>query len=296
VIPYLHNHGIDDEDSVSLERRAVKPPTVSDDKLTVCVVGFPYLANFTDFTALEQQPDVVVYYTRQAEEARAADVVILPGSKNTISDLLWLKQNGWASAIEDHVAAGKPVLGICGGFQMLGTEIRDPYRTESNIGATSGLSLLNITTTLAREKITRQASATVYDSSVPVEQHRPVFNGYEIHLGETSLGEGVQPLLRLQRSGEDEVQWDGAVAGDGRILGTYLHGLFDSVEGLSWILNHWRRLSGKHSTGAVVDPGAERERRYDALAEHFRRHLNLDLIYHALNLDRIHSGLKEQSQ
>lgn len=282
VIPYLHNHGIDDEDSVSLERRAVRPATASGDQLAICVVGFPYLANFTDFTALEQQPEVVIYYTRRAEEARFADVLILPGSKNTISDLLWLKENGWAKMIEDHVAAGKPVLGICGGFQMLGTEIRDPYLTESKIEATSGLGILRITTSLAREKITRQASATLYNHSLSANEPGPTFSGYEIHLGDTSPGEGVLPLFRLQRAGDDEARSDGALARDGRILGTYLHGLFDSVDGLGWILNHWRQIRGKAPVREVINPKAERERRYDALADHFRRHLNLDLIYSAL--------------
>lgn len=282
VIPYLHNHGIDDEDSVSLERRAVKAPSANGEKLTVCVVGFPYLANFTDFTALEQQPDVVVYYTRRSDEARLADVLILPGSKNTISDLLWLKQNGWTKAIEEHVVAGKPLLGVCGGFQMLGTEISDPYHTEGDMKAAQGLGALNVKTILARDKVTRQALASLYDGPLPGNENPPQFAGYEIHLGETALGEGVKPLFRLQRTGDDEVISDGAVACDGKIMGTYLHGLFDSVDGLRWILNHWRQLRHKDPLCEVVDPKAERERRYDALADHFRRHLNLDLIYRAL--------------
>ena len=277
VVPYLHNHGIDDEDSVSLERRAVKAPSANGEKLTICVVGFPYLANFTDFTALEQQPDVVVYYTRRSDEARLADVLILPGSKNTISDLLWLKQNGWTAAIKEHVAACKPLLGICGGFQMLGEEIRDPYGTESDVIVAPGLGVLDVKTSLAPEKITRQASASFYAS-----EQGPKFSGYEIHLGETYLGEGVRPLFHLQRVGEEEVRCEGAVGCEGKVWGTYLHGLFDSADGLSWILNHWRCLLGKPSSQTVLDPKAERERRYDALADHFRRHLNLDLIYRAL--------------
>ena len=277
VVSYLHNHGIDDEDGVSLERRAVKAPSASGAQLSVCVVGFPYLANFTDFTALEQQPDVVVYYTRRSDEARPADVLILPGSKNTISDLLWLKQNGWTTAIKDHVAAGKPLLGICGGFQMLGNEIRDPHCTESDVKVAPSLGILDVQTSLAPEKITRQATASFYAS-----EQSPKFSGYEIHLGETVLGEGVRPLFRLQRVGEDEVHCDGAVGCDGRVLGTYLHGLFDSAEGLRWMLDHWRRLRGKDPVREIFDPNAERERRYDALADHFRRHMNLELIYRAL--------------
>jgi adenosylcobyric acid synthase len=285
VIPYLHDHGIDDEDSVSLERRAVRAPDDRKDCLCVCVVGLPYLSNFTDFTALENLPDVVVYYTRRPQEGRAADVLILPGSKNTIHDLLWLRQNGWESVIESHAAAGKPLVGICGGFQMLGREIRDPHRTESDIEFVPGLNLLDFTTVLEREKVTRQATARLARTEcLAGDQPSPLFSGYEIHLGETLLGDGTEPLFRLRRFGDDESHEDGAISGDGRVLGTYLHGLFDSAEGLALLLGHWRKICGKQVlASAMIDPIAERERRYEALAEHFRRNLRLDVIYGALN-------------
>jgi len=291
VIPYLHNHGIDDEDSVSLERRAVRPPFNRRDCLCVCVVGLPYLSNFTDFTALENVPGVVVYYTRQPEEACAADVLILPGSKNTISDLLWLRKNGWEPVIESHAAAGKPLVGICGGFQMLGREIHDPYHTESDIEFVQGLNLLHFTTVLEREKVTRQATARFAkpDCLGPNAGNHahPLFSGYEIHLGETLLGNGTRPLFQLQRLGEEECHHDGAISIDGRVLGTYLHGLFDSAEGLSLLLSHWRKICAKeNSSSGVTDPLAERERRYDALAEHFRSHLKMDVIYRALDEQR----------
>jgi adenosylcobyric acid synthase len=280
VIPYLRNHGIDDEDSVSLERRAVRPSIDGEDKLCVCVVGLPYLSNFTDFSALETIPDVVVYYTRKPVEARAADVLILPGSKNTIPDLLWLRENGWEESIQAHVASGKPLVGICGGFQMMGREILDPRRVESDIEAVPGLGLLDATTTLAREKITRQATARLLAPERFAQNGSgPMFAGYEIHLGETSLGNGTWPLFQLTRLGDVESRYDGAVNDDGRVLGTYLHGLFDSAEGLALLLAHWRILCGKKISAApVVDPLAERERRYDALAEHFRRNLRMDVI------------------
>ena len=288
VIPYLHNHGIDDEDSVSLERRAVRPPFNRRDCLCVCVVGLPYLSNFTDFTALENVPGVVVYYTRQPEEACAADVLILPGSKNTISDLLWLRKNGWEPVIESHAAAGKPLVGICGGFQMLGREIHDPYHTESDIEFVQGLDLLHFTTVLEREKVTRQATAWFAKPGCLGPDNgnhvHPLFSGYEIHLGETLLGNGTQPLFQLQRLGDEECHDDGAISANGRVLGTYLHGLFDSVEGLALLLNHWRKVCAKENFSSdVTDPLAERERRYDALATHFRSHLKMDVIYRALD-------------
>ena len=288
VIPYLRDHGIDDEDSVSRERRAVRPAFDRKDCLSVCVVGLPYLSNFTDFTALENVPGVVVYYTRRPEDARSADVLILPGSKNTIPDLIWLRKNGWEPAIESHVASGKPLVGICGGFQMMGCEIRDPHFTESDIEFVSGLNLLNFTTVLEREKVTRQATARLAkqdclgsDSSNHVA---PVFSGYEIHLGETILGDGTPAFFHLQRLGDEESHQDGAISADGRVFGTYLHGLFDSAEGMELLLSHWRHICGKEkSASALIDPLAERERRYDALAEHFRRNLKMDVIYRALD-------------
>src|SRR6266849_1614882 len=285
VIPYLQDNGIDDEDSVSLERRAVRPPFDRQDCLCVCVVGLPYLSNFTDFTALENVPGVVVYYTRRPEEARAADLLILPGSKNTIPDLLWLRKNGWDPVIESHAAAGKPLVGICGGFQMLGREIRDPHRTESDIESVPGLNLLNLTTVLEREKVTRQATARLAKPNYLGSDYAdPQFSGYEIHLGETLLGNGSQPLFHLQRLGDEESHHDGAISADARVIGTYLHGLFDSAEGLALLLRHWRKICGKKdSAQAEVDPGAEREKRYDTLAEHFRRNLKMDVIYRALN-------------
>ena len=291
IIPYLHNHGIDDEDSVSLERRAVRPPFGRKDCLCVCVIGLPYLSNFTDFTSLENVPGVVVYYTRRPEEARAADVLILPGSKNTIPDLLWLRKNGWESVIESHAAAGKPLMGICGGFQMLGTEIRDPHHTESDIEFVPGLNLLDFTTVLKREKVTRQATARFAEPNClgpDAGNHAdPLFSGYEIHLGETLLGNGTQPLFEMQRLGDDKGHQDGAISADGRVLGTYLHGLFDSAEGLDLLLNHWRNICGKEESSLIaIDPLAERERRYDALADHFRSNLKMDVIYRALDEQR----------
>jgi len=285
VIPYLRSHGIDDEDSLSLERRAMRPQTDGEKQLCVCVVALPYLSNFTDFTALENLPGVTVYYARRPEEAHAADVLILPGSKNTIPDLLWLRESGWEAVVKAHVASGHPLAGICGGFQMLGREIRDPHRTESDIEALPGLNLLNVTTVLEREKVTRQATARLFDPSPLADyQADPLFTGYEIHLGETLLGEATQPLFQLRRLGDDESRNDGAISEDGMVFGTYLHGLFDSGDGLAALLGHWRKLCGKgENFSCVIDPLAEREKRYDALAEHYRSNLKLDVIYRALD-------------
>lgn len=229
-----------------------------------------------------------VYYARRPEEARAAHVLILPGSKNTIPDLNWIRESGWETAVNAHFARGKPIAGICGGFQMMGREIRDPYRAESDIEVIAGLNLLNVTTVLERNKVTRQATARLIDPTPIRDSRGPLFSGYEIHLGETLLGDGTRSLFRLRRSGDDETRDDGAISEDGIVFGTYLHGLFDSRDGLAVLLAHWRRLCGKGGTdlSEAIDPLVERERRYDALADHFRRHMNMDVIYRELDCRR----------
>src|SRR6266536_1011392 len=148
--------------------------------------------------------------------------------------------------------------------------------------------LLDFTTVLEREKVTRQATARfAKPHCLSSNAGDPLFSGYEIHLGETLLGNGSQPLFQLQRLGNEESHHDGAISADGRVLGTYLHGLFDSGEGLALLLSHWRKISGKKQAAArVIDPMAEREKRYDALAEHYRSNLKMDVIYRALDGQR----------
>ena len=208
--------------------------------------------------------------------------------KNTIPDLLWLRKNGWEPVIESHAAAGKPLVGICGGFQMLGREIRDPHHTESDSEFVTGFNLLDFTTVLEREKVTRQATARLAKPNcLGGDQADPQFSGYEIHLGETFLRDGTRPLFKLQRLGDDEEHYDGAISSDGRVLGTYLHGLFDSAEGLSLLLSHFRKICGKKwASSGLIDPTAESEKRYDALAEHYRSNLKMDIIYRALGFHR----------
>jgi adenosylcobyric acid synthase len=138
---------------------------------------------------------------------------------------------------------------------------------------------------LAPEKVTRQASARFVAPDLLAGD--PVFSGYEIHLGETLLSNGARPLFKLTRLGDADYQLDGAINHDGSIFGTYLHGLFDSSEGLAWLVNHWQRARGKPlSNLRGFDPHSERERRYDVLAEHFRSSMKMDLVYRALDRQR----------
>jgi len=289
VVPYLPDLKVDEEDSVALEELAGigrGAPTTSD-QLRVCVIRLPHISNYTDFTSLEVASDVTLFYARAASDARAADVLILPGSKNTIADLNWLRATCLADVVIEHANAGRPVIGICGGFQMLGREILDPFHVESEVDRASGLGLIDAVTSLEREKITRQATARLIDPEViGATEPGPVFEGYEIHMGETYLGPHAQPLFSLKRLGDENSIFDGAVSDDGRIIGTYLHGLFDSTGATAALLAHLRRLCGRPQKLETINTMARREQHTNELAAHFRRHLNIEAIYRLIGVVR----------
>jgi adenosylcobyric acid synthase len=282
IIPYLPDLMIDEEDGVSLDDRtnqnlkANLPPG----HLRICVIQLPHISNFSDFESLKSVAGVTVFYARTPPESSTADVLIIPGSKNTIADLLWLRASGWDVVVTEHAKAERPVIGICGGFQMLGREVHDPYHMEGDTGRVRGLGLLDITTSLGREKVTRQARATIIHPELFGQQKPgPSFEGYEIHLGETQLGPHASPFLSLTRLGAETSIHDGAISSDGRVMGTYLHGLFDSVEGLTALLEHLFRVSKKNSGSASRVCGFDRRQQYDKLAAHFRQHLEMKEIY-----------------
>jgi len=284
VIPYFHGLNIDEEDSVALDRssdpladRFSNIDTVNDSNLRIGVVQLPHMSNYTDFNALQSASGVLLFYLESPQHSHTADVLILPGTKNTIGDLNWLRASGWDMAIANHVRSSKPIIGICGGFQMLGRVVRDPFHVEGNVESLAALGFLDVVTSLGKEKVTRQASATLIDPRLLGAEDTTVFDGYEIHMGETTLGKSVRPFLSVRRFGKDESINDGAVSDDGRIIGTYMHGLFDSPSGLNALLSHLNRLCGR---GASAGPnGIDRERHFDDLADHFRKHLDMDSIY-----------------
>lgn len=287
IVPHINDLRIDEEDSVALDDVRIDRARIrsgdhqtADARLHMCVVRLPHIANFSDFRTLEAQPDVDCFYGRSPDELRAADVVILPGSKSTISDLSWLRASGYAEAVIEFAKSGKPVVGICGGFQMLGREILDPWRVEGETEKAEGLGLVDVVTSLGRNKVTRQARARlIRPDLLSTTESGGVFEGYEIHMGETRLGSRVQPLLELRRLGDDFSVEDGAISEDGRVIGTYLHGLFDSAGGLGLLLPHLRRLCDLPPyTGSRVSV-LDRDQSYDELAAHFRSHLDIGAIY-----------------
>jgi adenosylcobyric acid synthase len=227
VLPYIEGLRLPDEDSISLDHMTAgrnKP-------VTVAVVRLPRISNFTDFEPLQVNPMVNVIYARHKEDLEGADVVILPGTKNTVGDLEWLRALGMDSSIRDLSRQSTPVIGICGGYQMLGKKILDESGLESGSPKTvEGLGLLDVETTFDNyEKVTERVSAVPVGKGVILEGCRGrQLTGYEIHMGTTILGPRAEPAFRVvRRGGTITSSLDGAVDLNGLVLGTYLHGLFD---------------------------------------------------------------------
>jgi adenosylcobyric acid synthase len=283
VIPHLPDLQLDDEDSVGIEDRPVTwhaELDTPDRKLRIAVVRFPYLSNFTDFDPLAAEPSVSLAFVDSPAALQKADLVILPGSKQTLGDLAWLRQRGFEPAIRDFGGAG--VVGICGGMQMLGTAIDDPAGAESDGAprAERGLDLLPIRTVLQPEKVTRTAQGRVLSGPLAAQS----FHGYEIHLGETVYAEGAQPFAEIVRCGDPRPLPDGAVGHNA--FGTYIHGLFRDDDFRHAFLAAARSACGLDPARELAAFEAERERRLDRLAAHVRSSIDMKLVYACLGVDR----------
>jgi len=282
VIPHLEDLGIDDEDSVSLDDKNGRRAGEGD--LDIAVLRLPKISNFTDFAALAAEPGVAVRYVGGGEALGRPDLVIIPGSKNTTEDLLWLRAQGFDRDILRLAAAGTPVIGICGGYQMLGREIRDPDHTESAHDRVAGLGLLDCVTTFAADKITHQVTAAC--DSLPflgLGFTADGLTGYEIHMGRSEFSGPVSPAFTVTaRSGAAIRAADGAVRADGLVMGTYLHGIFDNDGLRRAVIGALRARRGLAPVAAEIAAGRRKEERYDRLAAHVRAHLDMDLVYRIL--------------
>jgi adenosylcobyric acid synthase len=277
VVPYLRDLRLDQEDSLDLARsRSVQ---FKPDFTNVAVVLLPRMSNFTDFNALAAEKDVALRFAASPDDLRGADVVILPGSKNTLGDLDYLVTSGFPDALESHVCRGGELVGICGGYQMLGQAIADPKGLEGG-GASLGLGFLDVTTELDAPKICRQVHATSLLDGV--EQHMPV-RGYEIHLGRTSRG-AVRACFQIEASEilKDGARGDeGAASENGRIWGTSIHGLFDQVGFRRGWLNRVRGRKGLPpiSPGESELVATQLRAELDRWADHLEQHVDMDTIY-----------------
>ena len=269
VVPWLEAD-LEDEDSVSRRLSEVG----GDGEITVAVVRLKRLSNFTDFQALSLHPSVTLKYAQRPEDLEGADIIILPGTKNTIDDLIDLRRRGMAAPIVRHARAGGLLLGICGGYQMLGQALRDPEGVESAARETSGLGLLDMEVSFYPEKTTVQASPRLTgapDWLAPLAG-QPL-SGYEIHSGVNRFAPGTRFWLG----------GDGAVNAGGNVLGTYLHGLFDDGVLADALIRRARRLRGlPEAPSAAVDMAAYREAQFVALADAVRASLDMEAVYRVL--------------
>jgi adenosylcobyric acid synthase len=290
VVPYLHALGLDEEDSVAVEDRlsvrrrwdAIHEDASPHRRLRVGVIALPHMANFTDFDALAAEPSVALAFLERPEDVDRADVVILPGTKQTIDDLDWLTRRGFEPKLRAHDSQSRLIIGICGGFQMLGSSLQDPRGVENNGLATDrrGLGLLAVRTVFNQEKITRPVAACLYDPCFASDSWKArTFQGYEIHVGETERSHGVRPLATLLTRDNQEIL-DGAIDQTEHVLGTYLHGFFDNDSFRHDFLN-WARTSQKLAPikeEEKVFASTERDTRLNRWANHLRSSLRLDLI------------------
>ncbi len=279
VVPWLRLD-IDDEDSLS-SRLEGRPGAFGAPE--IAILRFPRISNFTDFAPLETLPGVSVRYVTCLGELGEPDFIILPGTKSTIGDLLWLRQNGLEAAVKKLAARGTPVLGVCGGYQMLGRTLTDPEGVEAAPGTTvAGLGLLPADTVFGGEKVrTRMAGQVLTGPAGLAGLEKAPVEGYEIHMGRTVVEEGLPPFCRIAPVEGGREREDGAVAGN--VWGTYLHGLFDSGELLSRL---WRLLAERKgldpAAAPAFDPAAHREEQYSLLAAALRQSLDMAKIYRIL--------------
>ncbi|NNV05910.1 cobyric acid synthase [Geobacillus sp. C56-T2] len=265
VVPYLPDLAIDAEDSLALERFAAS--SGGERAIDIAVIRCPKIANFTDIDPLLAEPDCRVRLVTHAAELGEPDVIVLPGSKNTIEDLVYMKQRGLASRIAALVAEGKTrVVGICGGYQMLGAVIRDPHGVETSLPEVKGLGLLPIETTLERAKVTVRSKAVLTWNG-----NRLAVQGYEIHMGRSTPLAGYVPLM------EDDGGQMGAKRDDGRVLGTYMHDLFHNDAFRAAFFNDIRKEKGL-SLSEPVPFRALKEAAFDRLAAHVCQHVAVERI------------------
>jgi len=260
VVPWTRAIRIESEDGLQADAVVDGPPPRDPERLHVGVLRLPHIANFTDFEALERH-GARVHYLAEPRDLGPYDVVVLPGTKNTRGDLAWLERLGWRERLAAHVDGGGRLLGICGGYQMLGERIDDPHGVEGAPGGCDGLGLLPVRTTMAARKRTTRATGRWGDH--PVE-------GYEIHMGVTEPTADLRPLLSI------DGRPDGAVSPDGRIAGTYLHGLFDAPGATRTYLRSIRPDANLETPTQSHD--AWRQSQYDALADHLRAHLDVKTL------------------
>lgn len=272
VIPYFRLN-LEDEDG------AVKFRKDKHGDIDIAVLKLPHMSNFTDTDALKIEEDVSIRYIENTGDFKKPDLLIIPGTKNTIGDLLFLRENKLEDKIKEYAKDGGLLIGICGGYQMLGNIIEDPYKVETDLLNVKGMELLNVNTTLEKEKVTTRVNAVVDSIKTSCDVY-----GYEIHMGSTVYENGAQHFSIINRkNGEDTLSKDGCV--NKNIFGTYIHGIFDGREFRQHILNLLRAKKGLNAKKAVLYE-RYRDGELDKLADIVRKSIDMDKIYEIMGIER----------
>jgi adenosylcobyric acid synthase len=299
VVPYFKLDLEDEDGAVEFNKKVTEA-------IDIAVIKLPHISNFTDFDALKIEEDVSVRFVTTKEELGTPDLLIIPGTKNTIEDLIAIRDSGLEEAIVKYSVEGN-ILGICGGFQILGNSLSDPYAVETNSENVGGMKLLDIDTVFEEEKITTRIKArstnmgainlingTSTMDSINSEKDKLVSSsssdievyGYEIHMGVCKYGLSAKPLFEIyNKNGEETSCFDGAINAAGNVMGTYIHGIFDGVEFREYIINALRiKKAMKPKKSKVYE--SLREKELDKLADIVRGSVDIDGIYKIMGMKR----------
>ena len=270
VMPYYTDINIEEEDSVAIEN-PVKISFFKDKQAAICVLRIPHISNFTDFAVLSSIKNLSVYFVEKLQSLSGFKAVIIPGSKNTRFDLEWLKKTGWAEEIRAYEKNGGSILGICGGYQMMGSYVDDPYGVEGKPGRASGLALLPVETVLKAPKTT---------TLIRFSWGKEIGTGYEIHMGVTKRIAGSSMLQVIEQNGMPCSNENGCISeSNPKIAGTYIHGLFDNPG----ITKRWFKTIGLDEITVLYPPAFEtKNREYDKLADHFVKHIHTKQIHNLI--------------
>ncbi|MBE6061506.1 MAG: cobyric acid synthase [Clostridium sulfidigenes] len=277
VVPYFKLDLEDEDGAVDLNKNIT-------DKIDIAIIRLPHISNFTDFDALSIEPDVSVRYVETVTEFKTPDLVIIPGTKNTLGDLEYLKKSGLYNKIREYEVNGK-IIGICGGYQMLGKVLEDPYGVETTLESMEGLDILPIKTVFEEKKITTRVNGIIAKDLINNDIPLSIY-GYEIHMGKTTLLDEGKSLININKSNNEEANHlDGVVNNKGNVMGTYIHGIFDGVEFRQHIINELRRDKGIEEKVSMAYEHL-REKELDKLADLVRASIDMNKIYKIMGLNR----------